>query len=40
MAAEGLTSAREAVAYLRGRGKIQPKSATVRMDRGSDKMGG
>ncbi len=38
MAAEGLTSAREAVAYLRGRGEITPE--LVGAGRGGEEMGG
>ncbi len=38
MAAEGLTSAREAVAYLRGRGEIAPD--LVGVGRGGEEMGG
>lgn len=40
MAAEGLTSAREAVAYLRGRGEIAPIEELATVGRGGEEMGG
>jgi len=40
MAAEGLSSAREAVAYLRGRGEIAPIEELATVGRGGEEMGG